>query len=94
MATVYILFSKNINKYYIGSCMDINQRMKEHISRRFNLSFTAKADDWIVFFQVDELEYSQARKIEDHIKKMKSRKYIENLSKYPDIINKIKLKYR
>jgi putative endonuclease len=31
--------------------------------------------------------------IEKHIKRMKSRVYIENLKKYPDVINRLKEKY-
>ena len=93
MATVYILFSKTIDKYYIGSCIDISERMKEHNSKKFKSSYTSKVSDWIVVFQIDDLEYSQARDIETHIKRMKSRKYIKNLCKYPDISNKLKLKY-
>ncbi|WP_366519227.1 GIY-YIG nuclease family protein [uncultured Dokdonia sp.] len=33
MVTVYILYSKNINKYYIGSCLDLALRIQEHISK-------------------------------------------------------------
>jgi len=42
---------------------------------------------------LDDLTYAQARMIETHIKRMKSRKYIENLMKYPAIAEKLKEKY-
>jgi putative endonuclease len=35
----------------------------------------------------------QAHKIENHIKKMKSKKYIENLKKYPEISLRLLQKY-
>jgi len=88
MASVYILYSKNLNRFYIGSCNDLSQRLAQHVNRDFEDSFTAKTDDWLLFFSVTDLNYQQARSIETHIKKMKSVPYIENLKKYPDIITK------
>jgi putative endonuclease len=35
----------------------------------------------------------QAFQIEKHIKRMKSKKYIKDLKKFPDISEKLKLKY-
>jgi len=46
--------------------------------------FTAKADDWNLFFSLECRDISHAKQIEKHIKKMKSRKYIENLKSYPE----------
>jgi putative endonuclease len=56
-------------------------------------SFTAEADDWELYFSITDLGYQQARLIEMHIKKMKSTKYIKNLIKYPQIIEKLKERY-
>ena len=47
----------------------------------------------MVYFELKDLEYQVSRKIEAHIKKMKSRKYIENLIRYPEIIQKLIEKY-
>jgi putative endonuclease len=93
MAAVYILFSKKLNRFYIGSCKDISFRIDQHLKKAFPTSFTAKADDWCIYYLADNLSYSQARQIESHIKKMKSSKYIANLKNYPDIMLKLKLKY-
>ena len=30
MATFYILFSKSIDRYYVGSCLDLEKRISEH----------------------------------------------------------------
>ena len=94
MATVYILYSNNLNRYYIGSCHDFEKRLQEHISKKYKDSFTTRTDDWKVFFLINDLDYGQARKIEKHIKRMKSKLYIENLAKYPEISNKLKIKYK
>ena len=92
MATVYILYSPIINKYYIGSCVNLSERLIEHQTRKYKDSFTAKSNDWILFYCLDNLDYKKARSIEKHIKRMKSRKYIEDLKKYDIIsLNLIKL---
>jgi putative endonuclease len=46
-----------------------------------------------VFLVIENLEYQQSRKIEKHIKRMKSKTFIENLKKYPELIEKLKRKY-
>ncbi|MFC1223056.1 GIY-YIG nuclease family protein [Pedobacter sp. BG31] len=78
MASVYILFSKKLNRYYISSCLDLSKRLEEHLQGVYTDSFTRKATDWELFFHINDLVYQQARQIELHIKKMKSRTYIEN----------------
>jgi putative endonuclease len=93
MASVYILFSKKLNRFYTGSCHDLSYRIDQHFNKAFSKSFTAKDDDWELFFYIDHLGYAQARMIEGHIKKMKSRIYIQNLKNYPEIVQKLIAKY-
>ena len=93
MASVYVLFSKKLSRFYTGSCEDLSYRIQQHFNKDFNNSFTAKTDDWELFFFVDNLHYDQARLIEQHIKQMKSKAYIQNLKKYPEIIQKLIVKY-
>jgi putative endonuclease len=94
VALVYIIYSKLKNKYYVGSCNDLKERLNQHYSKKFEKSYIKQADDWELFFQIDNLEYQQARKIERHVKAMKSRKYILNLLKYPEMIEKLKDRYK
>jgi putative endonuclease len=89
MATVYILYSSKLDKFYIGSCQDFESRLEKHLNKEFNDAFSAKADDWEVFFLIDNLEYKQAREVESHIKKMKSKKYILDLKKYNELLTKL-----
>jgi putative endonuclease len=93
MATIYILHSKQLDRFYTGSCKDLSYRIGQHFNIEFLKSFTAKADDWTLFFFKDGLEYKQARLIELHIKKMKSKTYIQNLCRYPEIIERLIEKY-
>jgi len=57
MASVYILFSKSIDTYYIGSCEDLEKRLIQHWDKTFGFSFTAKAEDWEIFLKIEDLEY-------------------------------------
>ncbi len=93
MASVYVLYSNTLNRYYIGSCKDLSYRIDQHINKDFTNAFTAKVQDWTLYFCIDELEYKQARMIEQHIKKMKSSTYVKNLKQYPEIIKKLIEKY-
>ena len=91
---LYILFSEKLNKYYTGSCKDLQERLESHNNNSFYNAFTINSDDWILYFSCIDLDYKQARNIESHIKKMKSKVYIENLIKYPEIIERLKEKYK
>jgi putative endonuclease len=94
MASVYILYSSKLDKFYIGSCFLLEQRIFDHQTKKYSDSFTAKANDWVLYFSIRDLNYVQARKIEVHIKKMKSRTYFENLIKYPEISEKLRIRFR
>ena len=91
----YILFSKQLNKFYIGSTkFAVSERVEQHLTKFFDNSFTSHADDWEVFFEIQCSAYSQALKIEKHLKRMKSRAYLENVRKYPEMVEKLLEKYR
>ncbi|MFH2141268.1 MAG: GIY-YIG nuclease family protein [Bacteroidota bacterium] len=86
MATVYILYSKKLNRYYTGSCLELDNRMIDHIKITYKNSYTSKSDDWELYLRIDNLEYKQARFIETHIKKMKSKSYIQRLKEHTIIL--------
>jgi len=93
MAAVYILSSPSLNKYYVGSCIEVTERLHQHLESFFPGAFTAKANDWIVYYSLNNLSYKQARNIESHIKRMKNKKYIENLKIYPELSEKLRKLY-
>ncbi|WP_083572177.1 GIY-YIG nuclease family protein [Flavobacterium johnsoniae] len=37
MFYTYIIYSKVLNKYYIGSCQNIEQRLEDHLNGRSKL---------------------------------------------------------
>ena len=90
---VYILISHTLDKFYIGQTSDLPLRLKEHSGKYYNKAFTKKGTDWELFLSFQCKNRTQARKIESHIKKMKSKKYISNLKLYPELIAKLLLKY-
>ncbi len=94
MASAYIIYSKILDRFYTGSCLDFEERLRLHNSGHYSRSYTSKADDWSVHVLTSDLEYEQARSIERHIKNMKSRKYILNLAKYSEMVDKLIFKYR
>jgi len=93
MASTYILYSPINDSFYVGSCHYIQERLKEHISKEFKGSYTSKVDDWELYFLIENLDYSLARKIELHIKRMKSKQYILNLKIYPEMTQKLLNEY-
>ena len=94
MCKVYILYSSKLNGYYVGYTTDLTARVDQHNQSFYSGSFTKRASDWVVYFEIPCLHKTQAIKIEQHIKRMKSRKYIENLKLYPGIAEKLILLYQ
>ncbi len=92
MDCVYILYSKKLNRFYIGYTSDFDTRLEFHKNAESH-KFTANAHDWELFLRIPCDSKKQALTIEKHIKNMKSKTYIENLIKYPDIILKLKDRY-
>jgi putative endonuclease len=91
MPFTYIIYSPTRDKYYTGACNEnLNSRIQKHNSAFYGKThFTASASDWIVFLSVSTQTYQHAIRLERKIKAMKSRKYIENLKKYPELLHKI-----
>ena len=95
MNCCYILFSEKLKSHYIGASHDdLQTRIVKHNSHEYgDHRYTAKADDWQLVLSIESETYSQAIRIEKHIKNMKSSVYIGNLIKYPEMVLKLKEKY-
>ncbi|WP_111613217.1 GIY-YIG nuclease family protein [Algoriphagus yeomjeoni] len=77
MATLYILFSEKLNKYYVGACKELERRLYEH--NIGHSRFTSTGIPWRVVYKEAFEDLPSAKRRESQIKKMKSRKYIEAL---------------
>ncbi|MFH0736277.1 MAG: GIY-YIG nuclease family protein [bacterium] len=75
----YIIYSKTLDKYYIGSTENIEDRLARH--KRGSSKFTSRAKDWVLVYSEKYDTKSEAIKREYEIKRQKSRKYIESLIK-------------
>jgi putative endonuclease len=82
---VYIIHSQSTDKFYVGETLHVPERIVKHNSGHFHHASTKFATDWELFLQIECESGTQARKIERHIKKMKSRKYYEDLARYPEM---------
>ena len=76
---VYIIYSSQINGYYIGSTSDMNGRLRRHNSN--HKGYTGKADDWKVMYMEQYSDKKSALSREREIKSWKSRTRIESLLK-------------
>ena len=79
MFYIYILHSETYDRYYVGQTNNIERRLEEHNTQEKN-SYTSKFRPWAFCksFEVGE-SLGIARKIENYIKRQKSRVYIEKI---------------
>ena len=77
MYYLYILFSENLNKFYIGVSSNPEERLKRHLSN--HNGFTAKTKDWKMIYTETFENKIDALKREKQIKNWKNRKLIESL---------------
>jgi putative endonuclease len=78
--SVYILYSKLKDRYYVGYSKDVNLRLEKH-----NLGATVStrpSRPWILVYKEDFANKSDAIRREKYIKKQKSKIFIENLIRY------------
>jgi putative endonuclease len=94
MHYVYILYSASLSRFYTGeTSLSPVERLKQHNGGKYDEKFTRAGIPWELFLTIGCLSAAQAIKIERHIKDMKSTTYIENLKRYPEMIDKLKLRY-
>ncbi len=73
MCFCYILFSKSLNRYYIGhTCDNLPERIRKHNSN--HKGFTGKANDWKIVLREAFASKKEAYHRERIIKSWKSRK--------------------
>ena len=74
---MYILYSEELDIYYVGSTGNLDDRLIRHNSGRSK--FTKPGIPWKVVFQKEYETKIEANRAELYIKSQKSRSYIENL---------------
>ena len=95
VASCYILYSQRIQSYYVGSTTEsVDVRLSRHNLDYYENKWTSKGIPWVLYLEIPCDSIQLARAIEFHIKRMKSKIYIQNLSKYPEMVTKLKYKYQ
>ena len=82
----YILYSAQLDKYYLGHTSNLEERLKKHHTN--HKGFTGRENDWELkyFESFDSKSAAYSRELQ--VKKWKSRKMIEKLiaeSEHPDL---------
>ena len=75
---VYILFSQSRDRYYIGSCADIEQRLIRH-NAGATLSTKSGRPGKVAYSETHPTK-TEALKRENYLKRLKSRVYLETLT--------------
>ncbi|MBN1143330.1 MAG: GIY-YIG nuclease family protein [Bacteroidales bacterium] len=74
---VYILYSRSIGRYYIGSTSDLSERLKKH--NHIHKGFTSTGQPWeLVYHETFETK-SEAMQREKQLKMWKNRQRLEVL---------------
>lgn len=93
MYLVYVIESIKDGTFYIGKTSNFEDRLIWHNSFERSQSVTKRKRPWQHFYTLEVENQIVAGKLEKHIKGMKSRKYILNLAKYPEIGQRLIEKY-
>ncbi|WP_179009630.1 GIY-YIG nuclease family protein [Winogradskyella forsetii] len=89
----YILYSEKLSRYYVGYSSDLDVRLVFHENSE-SRKYTYNAKDRELFYKIDCKSKVQGKGVEAHIKRMKSKIYIENLLKYPKITIRLLENYK
>jgi putative endonuclease len=79
MYKVYILYSKKINRYYVGSTSDLQDRINRHNQGRS--TYTKKGMPWELIKCFDYLNRSEAVRLENKIKKRGISRYLQDINR-------------
>ncbi|NNC70382.1 MAG: GIY-YIG nuclease family protein [Flavobacteriaceae bacterium] len=89
MHYLYIIFSKQLNRFYIGESKNPELRLELHNTRHFKANFTKAASDWKLTLTFECKSKEDDLYLEKFTKKMKSRKFIEKIIENQTILKDI-----
>jgi putative endonuclease len=85
---VYIIYSKKLNKFYIGKSENFTQRLVIHNSDE-NEKWSKSGRPWEPYLVINCKHFKQAGSIERYIKAQKSKKYIIQLKEKPNYLQNL-----
>jgi len=77
MFVMYILYSKSIDRYYVGYTNDIGRRLSEH--NRMKHKYTDAGIPWVLIYSETYITKKEAMQRERFIKLKKSKQFIIDL---------------
>ena len=78
MASIYILYSPLLDKFYVGhTCQSLQERLRKHLSAHGG--FTAKVKDWEIVYSEPFPSKDEAYARERQIKAWKSKRKVAQL---------------
>ncbi|MPM36456.1 hypothetical protein SDC9_83052 [bioreactor metagenome] len=80
MYTVYVLYSAEFDKIYIGYSSDVDSRLESHNSLA-NKGWTLRYRPWILFYREEYQDKKLAMDREKQLKSAKGREFIWNIIK-------------
>ena len=89
MHYLYILYSKILDRYYVGETPNTEIRLMQHSNHYFPKSYTKSAEDWEMVFSRECADRKDASYLERFIKRMKSKKFIQRIIQEPQILDDI-----
>jgi putative endonuclease len=92
--SVYIIYSSDTDRFYIGQTSNLEARLEMHRTKVFASSFSRIANDWELYWHVECESRSKAIAIESYIKKMRNRKYYYALKHYWEATENLLSRFR
>ncbi len=90
---VYILHSEKMQKFYIGTTDNVENRLIEHNQGKHKNSFTKRGIPWILYLEIICSSSKQAYNLEKFIKQMKSSVFIKRLKQDHNLLQMLIEKY-
>jgi putative endonuclease len=86
---VYIIYSKNLNRFYIGYTNNLNNRIKEHNGRESK--YTSGGTPWALLWSTTKPSVRDAENLEFKLKNLTRVRKIRFMRKYAEGIHDLDL---
>ena len=78
----YILYSKRMDRFYVGSTAHLQKRLLQHNNRES--SYTAAGVPWILLWNTEKVSRMEAEELERKLKNLSRLRKIQFMKKYSE----------